>query len=189
MFLQRLGYSCLAVQTQRYSTISVHNCSQRQAQQPLDSMNPLHFLIALLLLLPISPTAASSGPKLQFPLQFSALLRVTAHAVPEAQQYPPRYRRMRLSYDYVQKLAKAEVEAGYEAAKLQLRRYDQVKRITATEKAGVTHDVLPLLWLWLWTAERVRRAARPDQRLHAVVPGRDDALSGAAHGERTVPGS
>jgi hypothetical protein len=93
-------------------------------------MKPFYFFNALLFLLALSLSAASNAPKPQFPLQFSASLRITADTIPEAQQYPPRYRRMRLWYDYVQKLAKAEIEAGYEAAKLQLRRYDQVSNST-----------------------------------------------------------
>ena len=93
----------------------------------------------------------SSKPRdLRFPLQFSASIKITANTIPETQEYPPRwyfvllafwstilscnlhlwklirYRTMHVAYDYLQKLAKAEIEEGYEAAKLHLRRYDKV---------------------------------------------------------------
>lgn len=87
----------------------------------------------------LSAAASDATPRLQFPLQFSATLRITADTIPETQRYPPRHRRMRVWYDYVQKLAKAEVEAGYEAAKLQLRRYDQVTRTAAAPAAAAAY--------------------------------------------------
>lgn len=67
---------------------------------------------------------AETAPQLRFPLQFSASVAITANAIPAAQKYPPRHRKLRVWYDYPQKRAKAEIEGGYEAAKLQLRRYD-----------------------------------------------------------------
>jgi hypothetical protein len=36
------------------------------------------------------------------------------------------YRTFHIAYDYVQKVARADIEAGYEAAKYYIRRYDQV---------------------------------------------------------------
>jgi hypothetical protein len=64
-------------------------------------------------------------PEATFPLQFSGNLEITSHLIEEASSYPPRTRRMTIYYDYINKKARAEIEAGYEAAKYYIRRYDQ----------------------------------------------------------------
>lgn len=59
-----------------------------------------------------------------FPLQFSANLAITSHLISDDSTYPPKQRRMTLYYDYVNKKARADIEAGYEAAKAYIRSYD-----------------------------------------------------------------
>mmetsp|Transcript_34430 Transcript_34430/g.35100 ORF Transcript_34430/g.35100 Transcript_34430/m.35100 type:complete len:217 (+) Transcript_34430:221-871(+) len=66
----------------------------------------------------------SADPQALFPLQFSANIEITAHLIEENSEYPPRKRRLRVYYDYIQKLARADIEEGYEAAKTYIRRYD-----------------------------------------------------------------
>jgi len=83
-------------------------------------------LTALMLLFGMSSILLASGMPVvpQFPLQFSANLTITAHLIEEESTYPPRVRRMSLYYDYLAKRARADLEAGYEAAKIYVRRYD-----------------------------------------------------------------
>ena len=59
-----------------------------------------------------------------FPLQISADIEITAHLIEPDNDYPPRVRRMSIYYDYLNKLARADIEEGYEAAKTYVRRYD-----------------------------------------------------------------
>lgn len=59
-----------------------------------------------------------------FPLQLSADIEITAHLIDADSEYPPRIRRMSIHYDYLNKLARADIEEGYEAAKTYIRRYD-----------------------------------------------------------------
>lgn len=59
-----------------------------------------------------------------FPLQLSADIEITAHLIAPDSEYPPHVRRMSIHYDYMNKLARADVEEGYEAAKTYIRRYD-----------------------------------------------------------------
>lgn len=67
----------------------------------------------------------SSDSKLAlFPLQIVADIKITAHLISEDNAYPPRYRSMKIYYDYINKRARADIEAGYEAAKIYIRRYD-----------------------------------------------------------------
>lgn len=67
---------------------------------------------------------AIEEPKAWFPLQFSGNLEITSHLIAEDSEYPPRTRRMTIFYDYINKRARADIEAGYEAAKFYIRRYD-----------------------------------------------------------------
>lgn len=60
-----------------------------------------------------------------FPLQFSADIFITAHLIENDSEYPPRNRRMTVYYDYTNKLARADLEGGYEAAKIYIRRYGE----------------------------------------------------------------
>mmetsp|Transcript_14529 Transcript_14529/g.32033 ORF Transcript_14529/g.32033 Transcript_14529/m.32033 type:complete len:226 (-) Transcript_14529:1348-2025(-) len=66
-------------------------------------------------------------PALAFPLQFSATLQITSGLIEEESEYPPKRRHMTIYYDYINKKARADIEAGYEAAKIYIRRYDQKK--------------------------------------------------------------
>ena len=68
---------------------------------------------------------ANNEPVAIFPLQISALITITAHLVEPESEYPPRERYIHLHYDYIGQRAKISIEAGYEAAKSYLRRYDQ----------------------------------------------------------------
>lgn len=65
-----------------------------------------------------------SEPVPSFPLQFSATITITAHLIEPENEYPPRSRSMTVYYDYIRKLARVDIEAGYEAAKTYIRRYD-----------------------------------------------------------------
>lgn len=70
--------------------------------------------------------AVSSAAAPKFPLQFSADLEITAHLVDKTKDYPPWLRKIKINYDYIQKLARAEISHGYEAGRTYVRRYDQV---------------------------------------------------------------
>lgn len=59
----------------------------------------------------------------EFPLQFSANIQITSHLVAPDSDYPPQTRRMTVYYDYIAKKARADIEAGYEAAKIYIRVY------------------------------------------------------------------
>ena len=69
-------------------------------------------------------SSESTSPYPVFPLQLSADIEITAHLIAEDSDYPPRVRRMSIHYDYLNKLARADIEEGYEAAKTYFRRYD-----------------------------------------------------------------
>ncbi len=60
-----------------------------------------------------------------FPLQFSANLQITSNLIEETSEYPPRHTRMAIFYDYINKMARVDIEAGYEAAKYYIRRHDK----------------------------------------------------------------
>mmetsp|Transcript_20015 Transcript_20015/g.28745 ORF Transcript_20015/g.28745 Transcript_20015/m.28745 type:complete len:214 (+) Transcript_20015:50-691(+) len=62
-----------------------------------------------------------------FPLQIQADVEITAHLIPPDSDYPPRVRRMKIFYDYVNKRARADIEAGYEAEKTYIRLYNDKK--------------------------------------------------------------
>lgn len=89
----------------------------------------MDFFVKLLLTLSIALSIftflVESSPILQFPLQFSASIEITAHQIDEASEFPPRTKRMTVYYDYIEKRARADIEAGYEAAKIYYRRYDE----------------------------------------------------------------
>jgi hypothetical protein len=63
-------------------------------------------------------------PIARFPLQLSASITITAHLIEEGNEYPPRTRQIHVSYDYIKKMARIEIKAGYEAEKVYIRRYD-----------------------------------------------------------------
>jgi hypothetical protein len=65
-----------------------------------------------------------NDPELTFPLQFSANIQITAHLIDDNLDFPPRYKRMTVFYDYINKKARADIESGFEAAKYYIRRYD-----------------------------------------------------------------
>ena len=60
-----------------------------------------------------------------FPLQLSAKIEITAHLIDPDNEYPPRIRKLKIYYDYINKVARADIEEGYEAEKTYIRRYDQ----------------------------------------------------------------
>jgi hypothetical protein len=85
-------------------------------------------LFAWTLLLCLARTwAPNPGDPPAFPLQFSATLQITSGLIEEESEYPPKRRHMSLYYDYINKKARADIEAGYEAAKIYIRRYDLKK--------------------------------------------------------------
>ena len=71
--------------------------------------------------------AENTAPFAAFPLQMSATIDITSHLISEDSEYPPHKRQLTMYYDYINKKARADIEAGYEAAKVYLRRYDQKK--------------------------------------------------------------
>lgn len=84
-------------------------------------MGPFLLLWALLCIAAASPEAE---PTAVFPLQFSANLEITSHLIDNDSEYPPKTRRMTIYFDYEARKARADIEAGYEAAKIYIRRYD-----------------------------------------------------------------
>jgi len=83
----------------------------------------LYMLVALYSLL----SAFANGETIivaKFPLQFSANLTLTANQIPVESDYPPRVRHMSLHYDYDNLRARVDIQEGYEAAKMYIRRYD-----------------------------------------------------------------
>lgn len=86
-------------------------------------MNTILLVVLLICLLQLS-IQQSEDPSPDFPLQFSATLVITAHLIEEESDYPPRTRRLNIIYDYINKRARADIEAGYEAAKFYIRQYD-----------------------------------------------------------------
>lgn len=75
-------------------------------------------------------TADSTLTSTIFPLQFSARITITSHLLlakykNDSEAYPPSQRSMVVYYDYPNRLARADIEAGYEAAKVYIRRYDE----------------------------------------------------------------
>eukprot|EP01038_Epipyxis_sp_PR26KG_P013999 gene13999-18775_t len=92
------------------------------------------FPLLLLILIIVNHLNASSEKETiipKFPLQFTARLKITSNLLVdvsnEIDAYPPRIRYMTIYYDYIKKKARAEIEAGYEAAKFYIRRYDVKK--------------------------------------------------------------
>mmetsp|Transcript_14216 Transcript_14216/g.23661 ORF Transcript_14216/g.23661 Transcript_14216/m.23661 type:complete len:223 (-) Transcript_14216:119-787(-) len=79
------------------------------------------FLLSSLL---VMTDSAASTPQPAFPLQFSGILEITSHLIKEDSEYPPKRRQMTIYYDYINKRARADIEAGYEAAKIYVRQYD-----------------------------------------------------------------
>lgn len=91
-------------------------------------MLKLAFLLIVVISLYMGVTCVERNvPEAWFPLQFSGTLEITAHLLPEDNEYPPKKRRMSIIYDYVNKRARADIDAGYEAAKFYIRRYDTKK--------------------------------------------------------------
>jgi hypothetical protein len=60
------------------------------------------------------------------PTQFAADLHVISHLTDPSQEYPPSMRKLKIQYDFDQKMAKAVVLKGYDAGKTYVRRYDEV---------------------------------------------------------------
>ena len=79
------------------------------------------FVIVIELLVCIIGSRTENSPS--FPLQFTGFLEVTANLISKDQEYPPRTRRMKIYYDYINKLARADIEEGYEAEKSYIRQY------------------------------------------------------------------
>lgn len=90
-------------------------------------LNQMPSALACLLVLLVCLVLHVSGdaPVAKFPLQLSGTITITAHLIDEDSTYPPRQRSMRIYYDYTNKRARADIEAGYEAAKVYVRRYDE----------------------------------------------------------------
>ena len=72
------------------------------------------FLSYLVLLSQISveTKAIKLTPVPSFPLQFSGDISITAHLIEEESEYPPRVRKLKVWYDYMNKVARADIEAG-----------------------------------------------------------------------------
>jgi len=83
--------------------------------------------LAFVLMALVCVSVRSVSPSLVFPLQFSATVTITSHLIDESSEYPPKRRQMMIYYDYINKKARADIEAGYEAAKIYIRRYDEKK--------------------------------------------------------------
>lgn len=70
-------------------------------------------------------------PVAVFPLQFSAELTIRSHVLEamsdKEEDFPPVARSFIIHYDYTNLRARADVERGYEAAKVYIRRYDEEK--------------------------------------------------------------
>ena len=81
-------------------------------------------LAIVLLLFAITCCCSGVDPVAAFPLQLSATITITAHLIEPDSEYPPRERRLHVHYDYVNRRAKVGIQAGYEAAKVYVRRYD-----------------------------------------------------------------
>ena len=64
-------------------------------------------------------------PVAQFPLEFSATITITAHLIEPETEYPPRTRNLVVHYDYIHKRARVDLDSGYEAEKVYIRRYDK----------------------------------------------------------------
>lgn len=78
----------------------------------------------LLLLLGVGSCFGAEEEVFSFPLQFKADVLVTAHLVDESVMYPPRERRVELTYDFVNKRARAHIVSGIDQGKTFTRRYD-----------------------------------------------------------------
>jgi hypothetical protein len=69
--------------------------------------------------------AANAVKVAKFPLQVSFNLTITAHQIDEENEYPPRTRHMSVLYDYINSRGRIDIDSGYEAEKVYLRRYDK----------------------------------------------------------------
>ncbi len=83
------------------------------------------FCFVLLLLVVLGVSGETKGSEIAFPLQLTADLTIIAHLVAEASEYPPRERYLSIAYDYTNKVARADIAKGFEAAKTYIRRYDE----------------------------------------------------------------
>lgn len=87
-------------------------------------MSPIKIILFSLFTKVLLAVRDSLLPVPSFPLQFSAIITITAHLIEPESQYPPRIRSMLVYYDYIEKRARADISEGYEAAKTYIRRYD-----------------------------------------------------------------
>jgi len=83
------------------------------------------FLVCVALIMARTIAGEVEKSDVAFPLQFSAVVRIIAHLVPVESEYPPRERVLKVDYDYTNKVARADVPKGFEAAKTYFRRYDE----------------------------------------------------------------
>lgn len=82
-----------------------------------------------------------------FPLQFSGSIQITANLIDEASTYPPRVRRMEVYYDYINKRARADIEGGYEVAKtckfnIYHHTYTQIHELKDIKKSKTFADTI-----------------------------------------------
>jgi hypothetical protein len=110
-----------------------------------------------------SVTSSSSPlPIPAFPLQFTGNLKIIAHLISEDSDYPPKIREMKIYYDYVNKLARADIASGYEAAKEYYRNYrEKVEYMVRTPPINDCHraylGTLSLPFLTTHLSIQVRR--------------------------------
>lgn len=83
--------------------------------------------VLLLCICTLTVIMAADTKVAKFPLQVSFNLTITAHQIEETEEFPPRTRRLGILYDYINGRARADIERGYEAEKIYLRRYDLKK--------------------------------------------------------------
>jgi len=50
---------------------------------------------------------------------------IVAHLADRTVDYPPWLRKIKIRYDYVQKVARADILAGYDNGKTYIRKYEQ----------------------------------------------------------------
>jgi hypothetical protein len=86
---------------------------------------------------------------LQLPTQFSAEVEIVAHLVNRSSSYPPWLTRMRLHYDQLRGLARADIQEGHQAGKLFLRRYDKVGSPRQFPRPALKSDISGQKWEYM----------------------------------------